>query len=299
MTIISPPALKSGDKIGVIAPSSVYDVALLQPAVEFLTAQGFEIVFHPQTSLKHEQFAGTPEERVNALHDYFADSTIKAIFCTCGGNGGIHLLDLIDYDLIQANPKILIGFSDVTALLNAISVKTGLITFHGPTLTRIDKIFPEWPTQMLDVLTGKTGDVELTESKTLQEGNAEGLLFGGNLSVLQALIGTPYAPNLKNALLFIEDVGDHLSRYDRMLGHMKQAGWLKNLSGLILGEFLQSQDNTDRPFGFNIEEIVQNKASNLPILTNAPIGHGTRLCTLPIGANVSLKNGTISFTSLS
>lgn len=299
MNEIYPAALKSGDTIGIIAPSSVYDVALLQPAIEFLTSKGFKVVFHPQTTLQNGQFAGTPEDKANALHDYFKDPDIKAIFCTCGGNGAIHLLDKIDYNLIEQNPKILMGFSDITALLNAISAKTGLITFHGPTLTRIDKIKPEWPEQMLALLNGSTGNIELSDSTYLKNGTVEGRLFGGNLSVLQTLIGTPYAPDLNNAILFIEDINDHLSRYDRMIGHMKQAGWLDNISGIILGEFLQSQDNAERPFGFSIEGIIQNQVTNRPILTNAPIGHGERLCTLPIGAKLSLKNKVISFKSLS
>lgn len=294
-----PDALKSGDKIGVVAPSSYSDVTKLAPAVEFLTDKGFEVVFHPQTSLKNGQFAGTPQQKVDALHDYFADPDIKAIFCTSGGNGAIHLLDKIDYRLIAENPKVFIGFSDVTALLNAISAKTNLVTFHGPTMNRINNLHPEWPEQMLDVLMGRTDTITLKETHTLQKGDMEGHLYGGNLSVLQTLIGTPYVFGLENSILFIEDTNDYLSRYDRMLGHMKQAGWLDSLSGIILGEFIRTHDNKERPFSFTIEEILQTHAPNLPILsTDAPIGHGAKLCTLPIGANIVLKNGRISFKSL-
>lgn len=299
MKSILPPALKPGDKIGVIAPSSYHDIAKPSPAVKFLTDKGFEVILHPQTSLKNGQFAGTPQQRVDALHDYFGDPDIKAIFCTCGGNGAIHLLDKIDYKLIAENPKIFIGFSDVTVLLNAINAKTGLVTFHGPTMTRIDKLHPKWPEQMLDVLMGRTDTITLKGTHVLQKGDMEGRLYGGNLSVLQTLIGTSYAPNLRDSILFIEDTNDHLSRYDRMLGHMKQAGWLDSLSGIIVGEFIKSHDNKERPFGFTIEEILQTHAPNLPILsTDAPIGHGAKLCTLPIGANIALKNGIISFKSL-
>jgi muramoyltetrapeptide carboxypeptidase len=291
---IYPPALKKGDVIGVIAPSSVYDVNALQPAVRFLEDSGFKVVFHPQTSKQHGQFAGTADEKVQALHDYFTDPNIDAIFCTCGGNGALHLLDKIDYNLIKKNPKILIGFSDITILLNAIHAKTGLVTFHGSTLTRLDKINPEWPKQMLYVLTGKSSNLDIDAPNI----SVEGTLIGGNLSVMQALIGTPYTPNMENALLLLEDTNDHLSRYDRMIAHMARAGWLKNLSGVLLGDFLNSQDNKDRPFGFNIEEIIKAHAPKTPIIRDIPAGHGERLCTLPIGANITLKDNKLSFSKL-
>lgn len=290
---IYPKALKSGNTIGVIAPSSGRDMAQLQPAIDFLTDQGFKIMFHPQTELKHGQLAGTEEQRAEALHDYFKDDNINAVFCSCGGNGAIHLLDKIDYGLIQQNPKIFMGFSDITLLLNAISAKTGLVTFHGPTMMRMGKITPEWRDQMMAVLTGQSGELTIP-----MDHNIEGTLYGGNLSVMQALIGTAYAPDMNKAVLMLEDINDHLSRYDRMITHMKQAGWFDNLSALLLGEFINSQDNADRPFGFTIEEIATNQAKNTPVLTNIPVSHGKDLCTLPIGSKISLKNGKLSFKPL-
>lgn len=292
---IYPRPLKKGDTIGVIAPSSHYDVAALHSAVEFLKSHGFGVEFHPQTSLKYGQMAGKPEVRAQAINEYFANPQINAIFCVCGGNGAIHLLDKIDYEAIRQNPKILIGFSDVTLLLNAINVKTGLVTFHGPTLTRFKKIQPHWCNQMLEVLTGSTDHMPLHNTSL----SMEGPLYGGNLSMMQALIGTPYAPDMTEAVLMIEDTNDHLSRYDRMIGHMTHAKWIKSLSGIMLGEFLKTQDNHDRPFGFPIEKIVEEAAPDIPVLHDLPIGHGDKLCTLPIGAKVVLKNSQLSFKSLS
>ncbi len=291
---IYPSALKKGDTIGVIAPSSFYDVTQTQAAVEFLKNNGFNVVFHPQTKLKHGQWAGTPEQKVDALHEYFKNPDIKAIICLVGGNGAIHMLDKIDYNLIQQNPKIFIGYSDITILLNAISMQTGLITFHGPTLSRLDRTDPIYLEQMINVVTGQTSSLDV-ENDSL----CEGPLYGGNLSVMQALIGTPYTPDLNKAILMLEDTNDHLSRYDRMVAHMKQAGWLKNLSGIILGEFIKTQDNPERPYGFTMEEIITNLTPNTPILKNIPVGHGEKLCTLPIGANISLKNNKLSFKPLS
>ena len=290
---IYPKALKKGDTIGVIAPSSFYDVEKTQPAVDFLEENGFNVVFHPQTKLKYGQWAGTPEQKVSALHEYFENPDIHAIICLVGGNGAIHLLDKIDYSLIKQNPKIFMGYSDITILLNAIYAKTGLITFHGPTLSRLNRTDPKYTEQMINVLTGQTNSLDIDD-----DSQCEGILYGGNLSVMQALIGTPHAPDLNKAILMLEDTNDHISRYDRMVTHMAQAGWLKNLSGIILGEFIKTQDNPERPYGFTMEAIIANLAPNTPILKNIPVGHGERLCTLPIGANIVLKDNKLSFKPL-
>lgn len=290
---IYPSTLKKGDTIGVIAPSSYRDTSKLTPSVDYLTEQGFKVVFHPQTELKNGQLAGTEEQRVAALHDYFKDDNISAIFCTCGGNGAIHILDKIDYELIKQNPKIFMGFSDITLLLNAISAKTGLVTFHGPTMISIGKIDAQWRNQMISMLTGQSAEINITTDQDI-----EGTLYGGNLSVMQALIGTPYAPDMNKAVLMLEDINDHLSRYDRMIGHMKQAGWLNSLSALLLGGFINSQDNPERPFGFTIKQIAANQLKNTPLITNIPVSHGVQLCTLPIGANITLKNNKLSFKQL-
>jgi muramoyltetrapeptide carboxypeptidase len=295
--LIYPKALKRGDTIGVVAPSSYWDIKKLAPSVEFLEKNGFKVVFHPNIEQKHGQFAGTAEERANSINDYFKNPDIDAIFCTCGGNGAIHLLDLLDYEAIQQNPKIFIGFSDITILLNAISAKTGLVTFHGPTLTRFKKIQPHWTNQMLDILSGQLDHVGLPGEEH-QDIKSGGILWGGNLSALQTLIGTPLAPDMNDSVLMLEDINDHLSRYDRMLGHLRQAKWLKSCNIILLGEFLKSQDNHERPFGFTMEEIIESSAPDIPVIEDTPIGHGERLCTLPIGAEVILKNNKLSFKSL-
>ena len=292
-TPIYPHALKQGDKIGIVAPSSHYDAPLLNDAKKLFENKGFELVFHPQTKERYGQFAGTPAQRAEAIHDYFKDDSIKAIFCLSGGNGAIHLLDLLDYGLIKANPKVFIGFSDATILLNAISAKTGLTTFQGPSFARAVKIEPQWQEQMFATLMGQSSEIKINSNE-----NFTGMLYGGCLSPFQALLGTPYAPDMDKAVLMLEDINDHLSRYDRMIGHMKQAGCFKNLSGIILGEFLNALDNEERPFGFTIDQIVANSAPNTPLVTNAPFGHGDNLCTLPIGAEITLKNDKLSFKEL-
>jgi len=260
---IYPPALKKGDKIGIVSPAGWHDMDKLAPAIKWLE-QYFEVIIHEQNSFRHGQFAGTPQQRANALHDYFKDDLIKAIFCTRGGNGTVHLLDLLDYNLIKQNPKILIGFSNITTLLNAVYARTSLVTFHGPMLVSVpNRIKPEWAQQMIDVLTGKSNKVSINTAIQMS-----GRLLGGNLSDMQSLIGTPYAPDLKNAVLMLEDINEHTSR------------------------------ESENPFGFTIEEIIANNAPNTALAGNSPIGHGDNLCTLPIGAEITLKNGTLSFKSL-
>jgi muramoyltetrapeptide carboxypeptidase len=288
-----PPSLKQGATIGIIAPSSYYDKEEFSASIALIEKRGYKIVFHEQVDSKHNQFAGTPEEKITALHDYFKDPNIDAIFTLVGGNGALHLLDKIDYTLIKQNSKILMGFSDITALLNALSSQIGLVTYHGPTIASFSKIAPEDIDQCFDLLTNQTLNAPIPTNI-----HTEGLLYGGNLSVLQALIGTDYAPPVdQDLILFIEDTNDHLSRYDRMIAHMKLAGWFKNVKAILIGEFLKSQDNPERPFGMTIEEIVKTHVPDVPVISDLPIGHGERLITLPIGAKVLLKNGCLSYKS--
>lgn len=291
---LKPAALKPGDTVGIVATSSHITQERIDEGMQALTAMGFVPRLHDKATARHGQFAGDEQTRVAALHDFFIDPTIKGIIAMHGGNGAVHLLDMIDYGLIRANPKIIVGFSDVTALLNAITAKTGLITFHGPTLTRLAKIEPASREQFYTLLTGQPPS-PITAKACVRTGHAEGILIGGNLSALQTLIGTPYAYIPDGAIMLIEDINDHLSRYDRMLGHFKNARWFEKLSGIVIGEFLNSLDNPDRPFTFTLEERLQTLAADydFPILTGAPVGHGDNLVTLPIGGRVKIDGKSL------
>ena len=299
MDSIYPSALKPGDTIGVVSTSCWVDEQDVLTAKDFIEAQGYNVKIHPQVTARHHQAAGTAIEKAEALNDMFADPEVKAIFGSRGGNRASGMLQHLDFDLIKQNPKIIIGYSDLTALLNPIFVQTGLVGFHGP-------LFRELPThndyqQMMNVLSGKTNTLDLGDATVLNDGHAEGTLIGGNLSVFQSLIGTPYMPNTKGSILLLEDIGDHISRYDRMFCHLKNAGILGQINGLIVGQFTDMKDSETNPFGFTLEDIILEHTNDLdiPIIMNAPIGHGDQLCTLPIGASVSLKNKQISFKPLS
>ncbi|MEM6780909.1 MAG: LD-carboxypeptidase [Pseudomonadota bacterium] len=285
-----PTPLQPGDTIGVMAPSSHVAKNDMDQAQKIIEGLGYNVFVHPQTFSKLGQSAGSAEEKAGALHDLFSNPDIKAVIAAIGGNRASLMLDKIDYDLIKQNPKPFLGYSDVTVLLNAIYTHTDMITYHGPACSTLSRLEPQWHKMALDSLSGKVTSFSLNDAVAIQNGEATGHLIGGNLSTFQSLVGTPYMPSPKDAILFLEDVNDHISRYDRMLRHLSMAGILQNIAGLIIGEFLNTQDNPKNPFGFTMEEIVQEhtKGLNIPIVMNAPFGHGDNQTTFPVGAPIKL-----------
>ena len=290
METLKPPALKKGDTIGVISTSCWLEKSDLLSAQDFLKQNGYDAFHHPQALARLNQSAGSAQEKITAFHELFADPDIKMIMGARGGNRAITMLDKIDFDLIRQNPKILIGYSDMTTLLNGVYAKCGLVTFHGP-------LYRELPTHknfqdMIDMVSGKTDRIDLPGSELLKPGATEGKLFGGNLSLFQTLIGTDLLPDLDGAILFLEDVADHLSRYDRMFGHLRISGLLHKISGLIVGQFTETKDSEERPFGFTLKDIVEEHTAGLdiPVLFNAPFGHGEDLPTFPVGCRARLDS---------
>lgn len=294
METIKPEALQKGDTIGVLSTSCWIEQSDLLAAQDYLKQQGYSSLHHPQALARLNQSAGSAQEKVDAFHNLFSDPDIKMVIGARGGNRAITMLNKIDYDLIRRNPKILIGYSDVTTLLNGIYTKCGLITFHGP-------LYRELPTHknffdMIDMLSGKTDKIDLPGAQILKSGSAEGKLFGGNLSLFQTLIGTDFLPDLNGAILFLEDIGDHLSRYDRMLGHLRVSGILNRISGLVIGQFTETKDNEDRPFGFTLKDIIEEHTAGLdiPVLFNCPFGHERDLPTFPVGCHVCLDGARLT-----
>lgn len=286
--------------IRVIGPSSHVNPEQIQTAVQWLEDKGFSISVDPQVFNRDYQSAGPVEEKVNALHNAFSDNEIDIIFTSCGGNGAIHLLPFLDFDLIKTNPKPLIGFSDITILLNAIYAKTSLTTFHGPTLTQIQKPLPDAQLdQCLQLLSSEFNPITWNECEPINTGKAKGRLIGGNLSVFQTLLGTPYCPiqDDKNYILFLEDVGDQISRYDRMLAHLKISGVLDKVSAIFIGDMQYNDDLGRVPFGRDLETIIRENTQGLdiPIAMNCPFGHRGQLWTLPIGhtATVTIQNNSV------
>ncbi len=278
-----------------MAPSSRIDREELQAAVKKIEALGYKIYIHPQTYAEYGQSAGTAQEKADALHELYKNPEIKAIVAAGGGNRAGWLLEKLDFDLIRKHPKILMGYSDVTALLSAITKKAGQITFHGPVAVRFGKPFGDEAQlkQCFNLLQGKAdADMPLSGANVLAKGEASGHLVGGNLSLICSLMGTPYEPDFTGAILFLEDCGDELSHTDRMFSQLRNAGVFDKISGLVLGGFTAPKDTGRRPFGLSLTDIVNEAIAgkNIPAaITDAPFGHDKDLYTLPLGHWATLR----------
>lgn len=284
---MKPPALKHGDTIGVMAPSSYVEKADIEKSKALLEKRGFKVFIHPQTYERHHQSAGTELQKSLALQGLWQRKDINAIWAAGGGNRALHFVDAINYEALKKNPKIFIGFSDITVLLNAIYAHTGLTTFHGPVFKNVHK-YTELD-HLLGLLAGAKSTYPLKNAKILNPGRAEGKLIGGNLSLFQCLPGTVPGKFWKNALLFLEDTNEELSRLDRALLQLKRTGLLKEIRGLIFGDLTPAKDS-GRPYGFTLEEILREHTNNMkiPVIMNAPFGHGKTLYTFPVGARAVL-----------
>ena len=292
--MIKPSALKPNATIGIVSPSSWLNEPDLKTAVSVFENKGYKLFLGESVFLKEFTYAGTPQERADDINNMFANPDIDAIICTRGGYGANRVLPLLDYDLIKANPKIFVGFSDITAFLTSITQKTGLVTFHGPMLSSFKKGVLEFNFDLLEnVLFGNESVALHPPSKLpmriLNSSKADGPLWGGNMCLLINRLGTPDQLDTDGAILFIEDIDEYLYAFDRMLVHMKKAGMFENIKGLIIGELVDMKDYDD-PFGKSTDEIVMDVCGNLdiPIISNFPCGHGIYQATLPISIPVQL-----------
>ena len=288
-------SLKKGHRIGVVSPSYWLEKKGLRNAVMVFQKKGYEVQLGDSVYLKDGPFAGTPQQRANDINQMFSDPNIDAIICARGGYGANRALPLLDYDLIKTNPKIFMGYSDITAFLTSITQKTGLVTFHGPMLSTFKSSIAQYNLDTLvDVLSGDD-DILITEPDDLQitilkPGVTQGSLWGGNMCLIVNRLGTKNQLNTDGAILFIEDIDENLYAFDRMLVHMREAGMFDNIRGLIVGQLTEMKDQTI-PFGKTTDEIVWDVCGDLdiPIVTNFPCGHGKYQATLPISLPVELR----------
>lgn len=284
---MKPAALQPGDTIGVMAPSSYVEREDIERAKAIVEAKGFKVFVHPQTFERENQSAGTTLQKSLAFQGLWQRDDIKAIWCAGGGNRAMHVLDSINFKAIEKKPKILIGFSDNTVLLNGLYAHTKMPSIHGPVFKNLDK-YNEWD-DLLALLSGKTPTYTLDTAVQVKQGHAEGVLVGGNLSLFQYLPQTLPGDFYKDAILFLEDVNEEPSKLDRMFHHLKRTGVLKNIAGLILGDFGDLKE-TGRPFGYSLLDIIIEYTDELsiPIVMNAPFGHGKQLLPLPVGVKSRL-----------
>ena len=304
--MIKPKSIKVNSTIGVVSPSYWLDENVLKDTTKYFTDLGYNIKIGKSNSIQWGPFAGTPQERADDLHRMFADPKIDAVMCARGGYGANRVLPLLDYDLIRKNPKIFIGYSDITAYLTSITQKTNLVTFHGPMLTTYKKSWINYNYNLMNrVLTGENNiNIEPPESlktRILKDGTGSGPLWGGNMSLLINRLGTSDTLNTNGVILFLEDIDEYLYSFERMLVQMRTSGMFDQINGLIIGEFEDIRDQEVR-FGRNTDEIILDICGDLdiPIVSNFPCGHGKYQATLPISITTEIdttkKDSPITIT---
>ena len=302
--LIRPHVLHAGDTVGLITPSTgVSDpdrLANVERMVRFFSLKPK----WGKNVRKHAAYlGGTVAERVSDVHDMFADREVRGIFCIRGGYGSAQLLDHLDYGLIHANPKVFLGYSDITAMHLAIHQKTGLVTFHGPVATSRFTDFTQRFFRKAVFETAPIGPVaNPPESnpmrpahplRTVRSGRARGRIIGGNLTLVSTTMGTPYEIDTRGRILFIEDVGEEPYRIDRMLTQLRLAGKLDAAAGIIWGECADCRPNDYKPsfdMTYTLGEVVDNLLSDLkiPVLAGLTIGHTDDQLTLPEGVVATL-----------
>lgn len=307
-----PNRLRKGDQVGLITPASYIEDDGLQKAVTNLESLGLKVVMGKNIRKIYGSLAGTDQERLDDLHSMFANTAIPAVWCARGGYGTPQLLPYIDYKLIRRNPKVFVGYSDITALHCAFERHSRLVSFHGPlgssTLSDysrqhlIETLFEGRSQQLIPVSADQleqATDEQDYQPKVLRAGIAEGPLTGGNLTLLASSAGTKYAPDVRGSILFIEDVGEKPYRIARMLTTLRQAWPLDKVAGIALGVF---SDCTAKPGtrSLSLLETLQDRLGDLPvpIIYGLSFGHVDNMCTLPIGINARLDTTTQSLTLL-
>ena len=296
------PRLRAGDTVALINPSgAVYERQPYEIATESLRALGFKVREAPHLRARYGHFAGTDAQRAGDVNAMFADPSVHGILAMAGGSGGNRILPLIDYAQIRRTPKFLGGYSDLTALINAVQVQTGLVTFHCPMGSS------EWNEFSINGLRGAAMDAQaltLANPKdrddtlvsrsgritTLQGGMARGPLVGGNLAVLTSMAGSPYYPRFDGAVLFLEEVNEYIYRVDRMLSTLKLSGALDRVAGVVLGGFTNCGPGDGNYGTLTLDEVFDDyfKPLRVPVYSGALFGHIKRKFTLPVGLDVEM-----------
>jgi muramoyltetrapeptide carboxypeptidase len=301
---IKPKRLAAGDKAAIVAPASAtFNTIELQIAKESLEALGLVVQVGDHVLDRHGYLAGADKDRAADINRFFGDASVRAVLPLRGGWGASRVLPYLDFDLIRRSPKVVLGFSDITALHMAIAAKTGLVTFHGPNGTgRWDEFSVNWVRRILfageavtlENLHAKGDFLVPTENRvqTITPGTARGRMLGGNLTVLTAIMGSPYVPSFDGAILFVEDVGEDIYRIDRMLTTLKLAGVLERIRGFVWGTC--SECGPGEGFGsLTFEEIFADHIAPLkvPAWHGAMIGHRIPQFTIAEGIEVEIDAG--------
>ncbi len=299
-TLIKPNRISRSSTLGMVAPASpVYNKSDFDEMLITLKNQGYTLKLGKHVRDRRGFLAGTDEDRAADLMAMFKDTNVDAILCVRGGWGCNRILDYLDFDVIKNNPKPLIGFSDITSLHMSIAAKTGLISYHGPVGTSNWNEFTQ--TSFDNVLIKgvpeeyKIPEEDLYDAYTIRSGKASGPIYGGNLTVLTAMIGSDYLPDFKGSILFLEDVGESVYRIDRMLTQLKLAGILDNISGFVFGRCTDCKGGEN---SLTLNQIFDDhiKPLNIPAYYGAMISHEEKNVTIPVGMNAEMNADTMSFS---
>ncbi len=304
--LTKPKRLQPGDTVGFITPGSYAPDESLQKAWNNIESLGLKVKPGKNLRALRGFNAGTDAQRLEDIHLMFADPEVKAIWCVRGGYGCTRLLPFLDFNLIRQNPKIFIGYSDITALLQAIHLNTGLVCFHGPVaasnftdynMAELENLLFQVPSSHTILLAegqkGKTAPEY--QPSVIQAGRASGILCGGNLSLMAAMAGTPHAFDLSGKLVFIEEVEERPYRVDRMLTTLLQASYLDKAAGVALGVFAACQPKPDER-SLSLMETLQDRLGGLgmPVVYGLSFGHVADNCTLPFGIPATLDTSNLS-----
>jgi muramoyltetrapeptide carboxypeptidase len=290
-----PEGLKAGDSVGIIAPGGKVDAEKIHKGCKILKEKGFNPVLPESVYEQDGYFAGTDSIRAASLMKMFMEPDIKAVICARGGYGSMRIAGLVDYDIVAANPKIFMGFSDVTLLLSEITRKCGFITWHGPMVSTIATSDVESTGALFDVLSGcfsgKTGSGDLVSISG--SGTVEGIAVCGNLTTFCHTAGTQYQPDWNGCVVFLEDINEPLYRLDRMLLHMKLAGFFRGVIAVVLGDFTGCGCMSDINSLFE-KELAETGVS---LFSGFRCGHASANMPVPFGAGVriDLSKGIIEW----
>lgn len=298
-TIRKPPRLQAGDTVGLIAPAGIVDTKDIEVAQKSISQLGLKVKLGKHILDRYGYLAGKDADRAQDVNLMFSDRTIKAIIAMRGGWGCNRILALLNYSLIGSHPKIIIGYSDITTLLLAINARSQMITFHGPVATSTWNQFTvDYFKRILfnsEAVTMQNLNPSEVRLEIITPGKARGKLVGGNLSVLSAMVGSPYLPSWNKSILFVEEVGEDVYRIDRMLTQLKTAGILNKIAGFIFGQCTNCKLG-DEP-SFTLMQVLQQHILplSIPAWYGSMIGHIKDKFTLPIGVEVEIdaELGTI------
>ena len=297
-SLIKPQRIHPGDKVGLVNPATAaFEHEPIEIMIDALESLGLEVVPGRNYYNRHGYFAGTDTERASDINTFFHDPDIKMIFAR-GGWGSARVLPLLEYDAIRNNPKVLIGYSDATALITGVHAKTGLVTFHGPSPLNTFSAGHFRRVVMNGEQVNMTNPTDITEDtlvqtenrvRTISEGKASGRIFGGNLTVLTAIMGSAYLPDWHGSILFLEDVDEAVYRVDRMLTELSLAGVLGKIGGFVFGRCTDCESGTS--YGsLTLEQVLAEHIEPLgiPAFSGSMIGHIDQQFTIPLGIDVEI-----------